>query len=292
MVARLPPLFYTDIEPEILSITSPPPSIRGVSSIFTVEEITTLDAVLAEAAKKATTGNRKQTKQKLSLLVQQNNASMKTSSLLLATTTTTTSDQIVESKKRRQSNNNLELMKEGTRISASETTRITTTSPTTEVMLKPDYHKPHKAIWLERYNELKEYFSTHGHCILPQVYAPNPKLGLWVMQQRRQYTFLTRGKQSSFNGPDGMRRIRMLEDINFVWRVERGSGNRHPTSLNKSLQRSLYHHHNDVKKSMALEDEIIDAVDFESYLLGKRREFSYSDEELREAWRHRFILFK
>lgn len=286
MVARLPPLFYTDIEPEIRSITSPPPNIRGVSSIFTMEEITALDAVLAEAAEKATTGNMKQTKQKQSL-VQQNNASMKTSSLLLATTTTTTatSDQVVES------NRSLELMNEGSRISAA-TTRITTTSPITEVMLKPDYHKPHKAIWLERYNELKEYYDTHDHCILPQVYAPNPKLGLWVMQQRRQYTFLTRGKQSSFLGPDGMRRIRMLEDINFVWRVERGSGNRHPTSLNKSLQRSLYHHHNDVKKTMSLEDEIIDAVDFESYLLGKRRESFYSDEELREVWRYRFILFK
>lgn len=234
MVARLPPpLFYTDIEPEIRSITSSPPSIRGVSSIFTLEEITALD-----------------------VLVQQNNASRKTKSF--------------------------ELMKEGSR----------TTTRTTEIMLKPDYHKPHKAIWLERYNELKEYYRTHGHCILPQVYAPNPKLGLWVMQQRRQYTFLTRGKQSSFHGTDGMRRIRMLEDINFVWRVERGSGNRHPTSLNKSLQRSLYHHHNDVKKTMSFEDEIIDAVDFESYILDKRRESFISDEELRDAWRHRFILFK
>jgi hypothetical protein len=268
MAARLPPLFYTDIEPEIRSITSPPPNIRGVSSIFTVEEITTLDAVLTEAAKKAkvSTGNRKQTKQKQSLLVQQQNASIKTSSLL----------------------------KEESRISSTPSTRTTTSPTTTEIVLKPDYHKPHKAIWLERYNELKDYYIEHGHCILPQVYAPNPKLGLWVMQQRRQYTFLTRGKQSSFNGPDGMRRIRMLEDIDFVWRVGRGSGCRHPTSLNKSLQRSLYHHHhNVVKKSMpSLDDEIIDAVDFESYLLGKRRECSYSDEELREAWRHRFILFK
>lgn len=33
--------------------------------------------------------------------------------------------------------------------------------------------------WYARYNELLDYWSEHGHCLVPQKYPPNEKLGVW-----------------------------------------------------------------------------------------------------------------
>eukprot|EP00985_Skeletonema_marinoi_P026060 scaffold19821_cov166-Skeletonema_marinoi.AAC.17 len=34
--------------------------------------------------------------------------------------------------------------------------------------------------WDRKFNELLEFKEQHGHCDVPQTYAPNPKLGVWV----------------------------------------------------------------------------------------------------------------
>ena len=238
----LPPLFYTDVEPEISSITSPPPAINSVLSIFVEEQLAFDKAV----AKRKLAG-------KSVLLDASKQKFLK-------------SDQVI--RKREQASEELELN--------------TSTSYSPMPRQKPDFHKPHKALWLQRYSELREFRSQNGHCMLPQSYAPNPKLGLWVMHQRRQYTLKKRGKKNSFDGPDGMRRLHLLEDIGFVWRVERGC----PRRSYGSIKQSIYHAEDDT----AFKDEIIDAVNFEKFLIGKSIE--YSDEDVRAAWRRRFELFK
>jgi hypothetical protein len=38
--------------------------------------------------------------------------------------------------------------------------------------------------WLGMLQELKEYKATHGNCIVPRGYSPNPRLASWVAEQR------------------------------------------------------------------------------------------------------------
>ena len=262
--AVMPPLFYTDVEPEISSITITPPVINGATSIF-VDERLAFDKVATK---------RRQATKPIEVKVSRKTSPTTSSSL----STTIASDRFAT--KRKQHNTSLEV-----KVSRPET--MTRPKPDDDNVsdasdMMPKSYKPHKTVWLTRYNELKAYKSQKGHCMLPQSYAPNPKLGLWVMQQRRQYTLQQRGKNSSFDGPNGVKRIRLLEDIGFVWRVERGG----PRGSYKSLRRMKYH----AESNVDIEDEITDVVDFESYMVGKSRE--YSDEEMREAWRHRFAFFR
>jgi hypothetical protein len=256
----MPPLFYTDVEPEISSITIPPPVVNGALSIFEEERLA-FDKVVTK---------RKQTIKSSVEKVSRRTAPT-TPSL---SSSTKTSDQFVT--KRKKLSTSLE-------VKVSRPSSTTTSRPKLDDDIgAPKSYKPHQTIWFTRYNELKAYQSQKGHCMLPQSYAPNPKLGLWVMQQRRQYTLQQRGKNSSFDGPNGMKRIRLLEDIGFVWRVERGG----PRGSYKSLKRMKYR----ADDSTIMEDEILDVVDFEGYMIGKSRQ--YSDEETRDAWRRRFEFFK
>jgi hypothetical protein len=259
------PLFYTDVDPEISSITISPPVINGATSIF-VEERLAFDKVGTK---------RKQATKPIEVKVSRRTSPTTPSSL----STTITSDRFVT--KRKQHNTSIEV-----NVSRPTSSRTTRPKPDDDVGdasdMMPKSVKPHKTVWLTRYNELKAYKSQKGHCMLPQSYAPNPKLGLWVMQQRRQYTLQQRGKNSSFDGPNGTKRIRLLEELGFVWRVERGG----PRGSYKSSRRMKYH----AESNVDIEDEIMNVVDFESYMLGKSRE--YTDEEKREAWRHRFAFFR
>lgn len=38
--------------------------------------------------------------------------------------------------------------------------------------------------WIGMLQELKEYKATHGNCIVPRGYSPNPRLASWVAEQR------------------------------------------------------------------------------------------------------------
>lgn len=69
--------------------------------------------------------------------------------------------------------------------------------------------------WAVRLVQLKEFQNIHGHCIVPQHYAPNPGLGLWVKSQRRQYEV----HRSSSNSKKMTSKIQMLNTIGFVWEV-------------------------------------------------------------------------
>eukprot|EP00978_Attheya_sp_CCMP212_P006984 scaffold16309_cov46-Attheya_sp.AAC.2 len=68
--------------------------------------------------------------------------------------------------------------------------------------------------WQKRYEELKEYQSEHGDCLVPQKYTPNPALGTWVGKQRVKYSLWKNKNDKFYITP---KRIELLERIGFVW---------------------------------------------------------------------------
>ncbi|KAL7534034.1 hypothetical protein ACHAXR_009896 [Thalassiosira sp. AJA248-18] len=64
--------------------------------------------------------------------------------------------------------------------------------------------------WDEQFAALQHYKNEHGHCLVPQSYSENPKLGQWVMQQRANAKV---GKVTA----DRMKR---LHSIGFVFDVQ------------------------------------------------------------------------
>jgi len=71
----------------------------------------------------------------------------------------------------------------------------------------------HDAVWEERLKELKQYKNVYGNTNVPSKYEDNPQLAIWVKRQRRQYKFLTEGKQSTMTP----QRMKKLNEINFSW---------------------------------------------------------------------------
>eukprot|EP00537_Pseudo-nitzschia_pungens_P007553 CAMPEP_0172355922 /NCGR_PEP_ID=MMETSP1060-20121228/294_1 /TAXON_ID=37318 /ORGANISM="Pseudo-nitzschia pungens, Strain cf. cingulata" /LENGTH=381 /DNA_ID=CAMNT_0013075787 /DNA_START=118 /DNA_END=1263 /DNA_ORIENTATION=+ len=71
----------------------------------------------------------------------------------------------------------------------------------------------HDAVWEERLKELKQYKNVYGNTNVPSKYEDNPQLAIWVKRQRRQYKFLTEGKQSTMTP----QRMQKLNEINFSW---------------------------------------------------------------------------
>lgn len=71
----------------------------------------------------------------------------------------------------------------------------------------------HDAVWEERLKELKQFKSIFGTTNVPSKYKQNPQLAIWVKRQRRQYKFLTEGKQSTMTP----HRMEKLREIDFSW---------------------------------------------------------------------------
>ena len=69
------------------------------------------------------------------------------------------------------------------------------------------------ATWEDRFQELRQFHKTNGHCIVPQHYADNPQLGKWVNSQRKRYS---EQKPNSTLTPE---RIQKLEHLGFCWKV-------------------------------------------------------------------------
>mmetsp|Transcript_1335 Transcript_1335/g.1924 ORF Transcript_1335/g.1924 Transcript_1335/m.1924 type:complete len:706 (-) Transcript_1335:274-2391(-) len=69
--------------------------------------------------------------------------------------------------------------------------------------------------WNERYKSLAKFRSEHGHCHVPARYKKDPRLGHWVMTQRRQYHLLSKGRPSSMSNA----RVEKLEALGFAWSI-------------------------------------------------------------------------
>lgn len=72
----------------------------------------------------------------------------------------------------------------------------------------------HQANWMERWNELAEYYRQNGHSNVPTEYSENRHLSIWVKCQRRQYRLYRRTGSKSNMTPE---RIAKLESLEFNW---------------------------------------------------------------------------
>uniref|UniRef100_A0A6U3UDC3 Helicase-associated domain-containing protein n=1 Tax=Ditylum brightwellii TaxID=49249 RepID=A0A6U3UDC3_9STRA len=83
--------------------------------------------------------------------------------------------------------------------------------------------------WSQRLAELKTYKATHGDCLVPSRYPPNPELGVWVGTQRTQYRLYMTAKEEGLkvNSSSAMNdaRIKQLEDMGFAWALRGTSDN-------------------------------------------------------------------
>ncbi len=61
--------------------------------------------------------------------------------------------------------------------------------------------------WEQRVNDLKAFKMEHGHCNVPTLYPPNPTLGYWVTNLRKQKKRGTLAKE----------RIFLLDALGFCW---------------------------------------------------------------------------
>jgi hypothetical protein len=69
------------------------------------------------------------------------------------------------------------------------------------------------SIWIVRLQEMREYKAQFGHCVVPQRYAANLKLGRWVYNQRHNYMLHQEGKPNLMT----KERIRDLESVGVEW---------------------------------------------------------------------------
>lgn len=83
----------------------------------------------------------------------------------------------------------------------------------------------HEVVWMERYNQLVTFMSTHGHCRVPVQSSQFPQLPSWIKCQRRQHKLLIKGKPSSLTEE----RLRLLNNIGFSWEV-RAPAEKKPSS--------------------------------------------------------------
>lgn len=73
--------------------------------------------------------------------------------------------------------------------------------------------------WYLRFNELIEYRETHGDCLVPQKYKPNPKLGYWVNKQRMDKRDFDEGRKTSLT----QEKLQKLNKIGFQWAKHKGT---------------------------------------------------------------------
>ena len=74
--------------------------------------------------------------------------------------------------------------------------------------------------WERKYYELIQFKIQYGHCNVPQDYKQNNSyLGLWVMNQRRLYKYMTIGKPSLMDEEriERLNRYERLDQIGFQW---------------------------------------------------------------------------
>jgi len=83
------------------------------------------------------------------------------------------------------------------------------------------------AKWMESYNDLKKYKHEYGNCIVPRGYVFNPRLAVWVAEQRKQYKLRLDGKNSSITEA----RIALLEQVDFAWNAQEAAWEKHMADL-------------------------------------------------------------
>ncbi len=87
--------------------------------------------------------------------------------------------------------------------------------PMSEVSSIPTDSSTRRLSWNERFEELKRYRDTNGHCDVPQIYDTG--LGTWVSAQRSQFKRYIIGKTSSMTH----QRKAALDKLGFSWSLRK-----------------------------------------------------------------------
>jgi Helicase associated domain len=69
--------------------------------------------------------------------------------------------------------------------------------------------------WQERYDELVQYRSEFGDCLVPHNWNQNTPLAQWVKRQRYQFKLKKANRHTTLTDE----RMKSLDDIGFVWRT-------------------------------------------------------------------------
>lgn len=84
----------------------------------------------------------------------------------------------------------------------------------------------HEIVWLEKFNQLREFVRTNGHFKISNKSTELRQLTSWIKCQRRQYKLFKEGKQSSLS----QERMTMLNSIGFNWEVRSSAEGKVKTS--------------------------------------------------------------
>lgn len=95
---------------------------------------------------------------------------------------------------------------------------------------------PFDVAWEKKFSQLEQYKRRYGNCDVPQSYADNPPLGVWVQRQRMLAT------QEKLE----ISRIERLSDIGFEWEPEDARWN---TRFNELVEFKAEHGHCNVPGS-------------------------------------------
>jgi len=85
------------------------------------------------------------------------------------------------------------------------------------------HHRATTSRWDVMFTALKQFHSDFGTCNVPQIYPADPKLGLWVMEQRERYAKRMRGQSAAvtttnFSGDYiSDEEIAALGSLHFIW---------------------------------------------------------------------------
>mmetsp|Transcript_17616 Transcript_17616/g.25272 ORF Transcript_17616/g.25272 Transcript_17616/m.25272 type:complete len:544 (+) Transcript_17616:2-1633(+) len=81
--------------------------------------------------------------------------------------------------------------------------------------------------WMAMLSDLKAYKAKYGNCVVPRSFADNPRLASWVAEQRKQYRLRKINKPSNIT----VDRIRLLDELGFIWQAQSAAWNRHLNDL-------------------------------------------------------------
>lgn len=91
-----------------------------------------------------------------------------------------------------------------------------TTLPATSEAAKPEkrFKAFHEEKWNEHLQQLCEFKSKYGHCLVPHTYPDDQHLARWVKRQRRQYKLMLDGTKTSTMSQG---RVDILNSEGFIW---------------------------------------------------------------------------
>merc|ERR1712106_815297 len=68
--------------------------------------------------------------------------------------------------------------------------------------------------WEKSYEELVDFVKEFGHARVPEKFPQNPRLGMWMVIQRRSFEMYLKDSSSSSMTAD---RILLLNKVGFEW---------------------------------------------------------------------------